>query len=64
MLTIDDLLDADEVLLSNSGWGVLPVVRVEQKAIANGQVGPATRKLREAWLGAVERETAGSRKSG
>ena len=57
MLTIDDLLDADEVLLSNSGWGVLPVVRVEQKEIGDGTVGAATTKLREAWLELVERET-------
>ena len=59
MLTIDDLLDADEVLLTNSGWGVLPVVRVEKKPIGDGAVGPAAQALREAYLAAVERETGG-----
>ena len=58
MLTIDDLLDADEVLLTNSGWGVLPVVRVENKQIGDGQVGPAARKLRGAYLATVEGETS------
>ena len=30
MLTVDDLLEADEVLLTNSGWGVLPVTKIEK----------------------------------
>ncbi|BAM04096.1 aminotransferase class IV [Phycisphaera mikurensis] len=58
MLTIDDLLDADEVMLTNSGWGVLPVVRVEKKPIGDGRVGPATQRLRKAWSDAVAAETA------
>lgn len=40
MLTVKDMLDADEVCLTNSGWGVLPVVKVEQKKINRGAVGP------------------------
>src|SRR5204862_1157098 len=39
MLTIDDVLSADEVLLTNSSWGVLPVVKVEAEAIGDGVVG-------------------------
>ncbi len=42
-LAIDELLDADEVFLTNSGWGVLPVVRVEKREIGDGKVGPITR---------------------
>lgn len=52
MLTINDLLAADEVFLTNSSWGVLPIVRVEREAIADGAVGPGTRRLREVWLAA------------
>ncbi len=48
MMTIDDLLDADEVFLTNSGWGVLPVVRVEAESIGDGAVGEVTKKVREA----------------
>lgn len=50
MLTIADVLDADEVFLTNASWGVLPVVGVEQKEIAEAAVGPVTQRLRGAWL--------------
>lgn len=51
MMTIDDLLDADEVFLTNSSWGVLPVVRVEAEMIGEGTVGEVSKKLREAVVG-------------
>jgi branched-subunit amino acid aminotransferase/4-amino-4-deoxychorismate lyase len=54
MISIDDVLRADEVLLTNSSWGVLPVVRVESKDIGEGQVGPIARELRRAWIEAIE----------
>jgi branched-chain amino acid aminotransferase len=47
--TIDDLLDADEVFLTNSVMEVMPVTRVERKAIANEKPGPVTRRLLEAY---------------
>ncbi|MCA9277944.1 MAG: aminotransferase class IV [Phycisphaeraceae bacterium] len=46
MLTINELLDADEVFLTNASWTVLPVVRVEGKQIGDGRVGEMTRKMR------------------
>jgi branched-subunit amino acid aminotransferase/4-amino-4-deoxychorismate lyase len=58
MLDIDDLLSADEVFLTNSSWGVLPVVAVERERIGDGAVGPITRTLREAWLECVDEETS------
>lgn len=57
MLSYDDVSRADEVFLTNSGWGVLPVVSVEAKPIAGGEVGPVTRALRESWIELVDRET-------
>lgn len=45
LMTIDDLLGADEVLLTNSSWGVLPVVRVEAEAIGDGKPGPIGQAL-------------------
>lgn len=60
MLSIEDLLEADEVFLTNSNWKVLPVVAVEQKDIADGKVGPITQSLRQAVLAMVESETANS----
>lgn len=55
MLTIHEILDADEVFLTNSSWGVLPVTRVESQAIASGEVGEVTRQVRREW----RREWAG-----
>ena len=47
MLSITDVLEADEIFLSNSLWGVLPVVQVEKEKIGDGKVGPITRQLAE-----------------
>ncbi|MEM8783718.1 MAG: aminotransferase class IV [Planctomycetota bacterium] len=57
MLSIDDLLTADEVMLTNSGWGVLPVSAVEKQAVGTGGVGEVTRQLRSGWLSAIAEET-------
>jgi branched-chain amino acid aminotransferase len=58
MLEINDVLSADEVFLTNSSWGVLPVVAIEREEIAQAKVGPITQKLRQAWLDLVEQETS------
>jgi branched-subunit amino acid aminotransferase/4-amino-4-deoxychorismate lyase len=47
MMGIGDVLDADEVFLTNSSWGVLPVTSVEAEPIAAGTVGAVSRALRE-----------------
>ena len=60
MLTVEDLLEADEVFLTNSNWKILPVVAVEQKDIGEGKVGSITTQLREALLKLIEKETTGS----
>ncbi|MBL8745999.1 MAG: aminotransferase class IV [Phycisphaerae bacterium] len=49
-MTIADVLDADEVFLTNSSWGVLPVTAVEAKSIGAGGVGEFTARLRNKWL--------------
>ncbi len=53
MLTIDDVLDADELFLTNSSWGVLPVVQVEQESIGTGSPGEVTTLLRSALTDAI-----------
>jgi len=53
MMPVGDVLDADEVLLTNSSWGVLPVVRVEAETVGTGEVGPVARDLIERWRGRV-----------
>lgn len=57
VMDINDVLEADEVFLTNSSWGVLPVTRVEKERVGAGEVGPMTKGLREAWLKRVAEET-------
>ncbi len=57
MVTIDDVLAADEVILTNSSWGVLPVTRVEGKLIGGAgatSAGPVARALMRAWRDEIE----------
>lgn len=49
MITIQDILAADELFLTNSSWGVLPITRVEGKPIGDGRVGPLSRKFVDEW---------------
>lgn len=60
VLTIDDLLDADEVFLTNTLMQVMPVVRVEKRDIGEGRVGPVTKKLGEAYRETVRKECGAS----
>ncbi len=55
-LTIDDVLEADEIFLTNIVMEVLPVVNVEKHAVGNGTVGPITTKLRERFLETIEQQ--------
>jgi branched-subunit amino acid aminotransferase/4-amino-4-deoxychorismate lyase len=55
-LTINDLLSADEVLLTNSIMQVMPVVKIERHDVGGGQVGAMGRKLLEAYREVVTRE--------
>lgn len=50
MLGVQDVLEADEVFVTNSSWGVLPVVGLEGSAIAGRTPGPRTLELRRHWL--------------
>jgi branched-chain amino acid aminotransferase len=53
MLSASDLMDADEVFLTNSSWGILPVVKVEAEAIGDGVVGEVSRAMRARWEAAT-----------
>lgn len=55
-LTIDDLLAAQEVLLTNVMLGVLPVVAVERHAVGDGRVGSVANRLKAAFDERVRRE--------
>jgi branched-chain amino acid aminotransferase len=53
-LYIADLLEADEIFLTNVIMEVLPVNSVEKHTVGDGKVGPVTRKLRESFSQAIE----------
>ncbi len=69
-VTFDELLDADEVFLTNSSWGVLPVVGVratvqgeggedtQNQPICDGVVGQLSKQLHASYQNTVDRETA------
>ena len=58
LLTINDLLGAKEVFLTNAIMGVMPVSAIEKHAVNGGKVGELTMKLREGYDSAVKSETA------
>ena len=47
-LVISDLLEADEVFLTNVIMLILPVIKVEAHTVGNGKPGQITKKLSEA----------------
>jgi branched-chain amino acid aminotransferase len=51
-ITVNDLLEADEVFLTNSIMHVMPVCRIERKPIGGDKPGPVTRQL----MAALEEE--------
>ena len=44
-LTFEDLAGADEAFLSSSGGGLIPITRVNDRAIGDGKPGPTSRRL-------------------
>jgi branched-chain amino acid aminotransferase len=55
-LYIADVLEADEIFLSNVVMEVLPVVGVERHTVGEGKIGPVTKKLAEGFAQAIEQE--------
>ncbi len=53
---VNDLLDAEEVFLTNSIMEVMPVTRVERRAIGTDKPGTVTRRLLDAYRARVQSE--------
>ncbi len=56
--TINDLLDAEEVFLTNAIMEIMPVTRIERKTVGNEKPGAITRQLAEAYKGATAAESS------
>lgn len=46
-VTVDDAVNADEAFLTSTTRGVVPIVRLDDRPIGTGEVGPVTRDLME-----------------
>lgn len=45
-----DLYNADEVFLSSTAGGIVPVVQLDGRMIGNGRRGPITTQIRDGYL--------------
>lgn len=54
-LPLDQFWQADEVFLSSSGGGVIPVTRVDDRTFSNGAPGPVAQALRRSYFEWLER---------
>ena len=54
-LPLSEFLEADEVFLSSSGGGVIPVAQVDTRHFSNGAAGPVALDLRRRYFNWIER---------
>jgi len=57
----DELAEADEVFASTTAGGVMPVTRISNQPVANGEAGPVTRRLQASYWGKREQGWRGTR---
>jgi len=55
-LTIDEVLAADEIFLTNVIMQVMPITKVEKHTVGDSQVGPVTKKLHKSFEELVKKE--------
>jgi branched-subunit amino acid aminotransferase/4-amino-4-deoxychorismate lyase len=55
-LSIDDVLGADEMFLTNVIMQVMPITKVEKHTVGDGKVGPIVRKLKRSFDEFVKNE--------
>ena len=52
-VSVAELLDADEAFVTNSAMGIMPVCRIERKAVGDDRPGPLTRRLSDLYAAEV-----------
>jgi branched-chain amino acid aminotransferase len=58
-VTTADLAAADELFLTSSVRGVMPVTRLDDRVLGDGRAGPVTRRLKDLLEAAADAEAAG-----
>jgi len=48
-VSVDALLGADEVFITSTAGGIMPVTKIDGAPVANGKVGPITSRLKDAY---------------
>ena len=61
-LYINDLLEADEVFLTNVIMQVMPIIKVEKHTVGDGKVGAMTKKLQKYFVELIENECRNGKK--
>ena len=56
-LPLDEFWEADEVFLTSSGGGVIPVTKVDDRHMSNDAPGPIARDPRTRYFNWLERDT-------
>ncbi len=49
-IPVDEFLNADEVFITSSGGGPVPIVRVNDRVLGNGASGPVSESIRDVYL--------------
>lgn len=55
-LSIDDVLGADEIFMTNVIMQVMPIIKVEKHTVGDGRVGPMARDLKKKFEELIEKE--------
>ncbi|MHC4293521.1 MAG: aminotransferase class IV [Planctomycetota bacterium] len=55
-LSIDDVLEAEEIFLTNTIMQILPVTAVEKHTVGDGKVGLVTKKMMKCYEELVKKE--------
>ncbi len=62
-LSIDDVLGADEIFLTNVIMQVMPIIKVEKHIVGDGRVGPMAKDLKRKFEALIEQQCQNSEKS-
>ena len=54
--TLDDALEAREAFITGASTQVTPVVRLDGRLVAGGEVGPVAKRLRQLYIAQARRD--------